>query len=164
MWNRFILIIFLCQVSFAQKKPKTKMRRASRAALKAISTGESPSSLSKEKFSSYIKKLSLEEIQGKKVFCLAGIASPESFFNLVESLGGDVIENIVYPDHHFFKVEEINQILEKAIEQDAYVITTEKDIVKIRRIIDDPRLLYLEIQVDFVAGKEDTLKTIDQVI
>ena len=114
--------------------------------------------------SSYIKKLSLEEIQGKKVFCLAGIASPESFFNLVESLGGDVIENIVYPDHHFFKVEEINQILEKAIEQDAYVITTEKDIVKIRRIIDDPRLLYLEIQVDFVAGKEDTLKTIDQVI
>ena len=114
--------------------------------------------------SSYQQMLELEEIQGRKVFCLAGIASPESFFNLVESLGADVIENIVYPDHHFFKVEEINQILERAVAEDAYVITTEKDIVKIRRIIDDPRLLYLEIQVEFVAGEEDTLKTIDQVI
>ncbi len=114
--------------------------------------------------SSYEQILSLEEIQGKKVYCLAGIASPESFFNLVESLGADVIDNIVYPDHHFFKVEEINQILEQAIAHDAYVITTEKDIVKIRRIIDDPRLLYLEISVDFVAGQEETLKTIDKVI
>lgn len=114
--------------------------------------------------SSYQKILSLEDIQGKKVFCLAGIAAPESFFNLVESLGADVLDNVVYPDHHFFKVEEINQILERAVVEDAYVITTEKDIVKIRRIIDDPRLLYLEIQVDFVAGKENTLKVIDQVI
>lgn len=114
--------------------------------------------------SSYQKIFSLEEIQGKKVFCLAGIASPESFFNLVESLGADILKNVVYPDHHFFRVEEINEILERSITEDAYVITTEKDIVKIRRIIDDPRLLYLEIQVDFVAGKENTLKVIDQVL
>lgn len=114
--------------------------------------------------SSYQKFLENEEIQGKKVFCLAGIASPESFFNLVESLGADVIDRLSFPDHYFFEVDEVKEILDRAEAENAYVITTEKDIVKIRRIIDDPRLLYLEIQVDFISGKEKALEIIAQGI
>ena len=114
--------------------------------------------------SSYQKELEVEEIQGKKVICLAGIASPDSFFNLVESLGADVIDTFVYPDHHFFTVEEIKKILDQATQEEAYVVTTEKDIVKIRRIIDDPRMLYLEIQVDFINGKEGTLDIINKTL
>jgi len=114
--------------------------------------------------SSYELMFKTDEMQGKKVICLAGIASPDSFFNLVESLGADVMERLSFPDHYFFKVEEVKEILDRAVAKDAYLITTEKDIVKIRRIIDDPRLLYLEIQVDFVSGKEKTLEIISQAI
>ena len=96
--------------------------------------------------------------------CPLGLASPDSFFNLVESLGADVIERLSFPDHYFFKVEEVKEILDRAAAQNAYLITTEKDIVKIRRIIDDPRLLYLEIQVDFVNGKDRALEIISQAI
>jgi tetraacyldisaccharide 4'-kinase len=114
--------------------------------------------------SSYELKFNTEELQGKKVICLAGIASPDSFFNLVESLGADVIERLSFPDHYFFKVEEVKDILDRAAAENAYLITTEKDIVKIRRIIDDPRLLYLEIQVDFISGKDKALEIISQAI
>lgn len=114
--------------------------------------------------SSYEMALSNEEIQGKKAICLAGIASPESFFNLVESMGADVVDRLSFPDHYFFEVEEVKEIIDRATQMNAYVITTEKDIVKIRRIIDDPRLLYLEIQVDFLAGEEKALEIISQAI
>jgi tetraacyldisaccharide 4'-kinase len=114
--------------------------------------------------SSYDLNLKPEEIHGKKVICVAGIASPESFFNLVESMGADVIDRLSFPDHYFFSVEEVKEILDRAAREDALVITTEKDIVKIRRIIDDPRLLYLEIQVNFLEGKEKALEIISQAI
>lgn len=114
--------------------------------------------------SSYQKSLDPEEIQGKKVICLAGIASPDSFFNLVESMGADVIERLSFPDHYFFDVEEVEEIIEKAKAENAYVVTTEKDIVKIRRITDSPSLLYLEIQVDFISGKDEALEIISQAI
>ncbi len=114
--------------------------------------------------SSYEKSLSPEDIQGKKVICLAGIASPESFFNLVESMGADVIERLSFPDHYFFNVEEVEEIIERARQEGAYVVTTEKDIVKIRRITDSPSLLYLEIQVDFLSGKNEALEIISQAI
>lgn len=114
--------------------------------------------------SSYELNMTPEEIQGKKVICVAGIASPESFFNLVESMGADVIERLSFPDHYFFNVEEVKDILDRAARENALVITTEKDIVKIRRIIDDPRLLYLEIQVNFIEGRERALEIISQAI
>lgn len=114
--------------------------------------------------SSYEVALPLEEVEGKKVILLAGIASPESFFNLVESMGADIIDRLTFPDHYFFEAEEVEEILERARQENAYVITTEKDIVKIRRIVDDPRLLYLEIQVDFISGKEEALEIISQAI
>ncbi|MCF8058719.1 MAG: tetraacyldisaccharide 4'-kinase [Bacteriovoracaceae bacterium] len=114
--------------------------------------------------SSYELSKTKEQMQGKKVICLAGIASPESFFNLVESIGADVIERLSFPDHYFFEVEEVKEIIDRAHIENAYVVTTEKDIVKIRRIIDDPSLLYLEIQVDFLSGKEEALEIISQAI
>ena len=114
--------------------------------------------------SSYELSLSNEQIQGQKVVCIAGIASPESFFNLVESMGADVIRRQSFPDHYFFSVDEVKNILDEAAKENAIVVTTEKDIVKIRRIIDDPRVLYLEIQVDFLSGKEKTLEIISQAI
>jgi tetraacyldisaccharide 4'-kinase len=79
-------------------------------------------------------------------------------------MGADVIDRLSFPDHYFFSVEEVKEILDRAAREDALVITTEKDIVKIRRIIDDPRLLYLEIQVNFLEGKEKALEIISQAI
>lgn len=105
--------------------------------------------------SRYRMRFNKEQIPGRKVYCVAGIASPSSFFRLVESLGADVVGRETFPDHHYFESTEMEQILERASRLNAVVVTTEKDIVKMRRVVDDQKLLYLEIQVEFLKGEQE---------
>lgn len=103
---------------------------------------------------SYEKVFDVNYLIGKKAICVAGIASPSSFFKNIEMLGIDVIHQASFPDHHYFKPEEIDQLIAMAEREDAYIVTTEKDIVKIRRIADSDRILYMEIAVHFLEGEE----------
>lgn len=96
----------------------------------------------------------MEELQGKNVICVTGIASPDSFFASIEETGAVIIDRISFPDHHDFTGEQINGILSKASESNALVVATEKDMVKIRRLVDDERLLFLQINLHFTAGEE----------
>lgn len=101
-------------------------------------------------------RMDVQALQGRKVICLAGIASPVSFYALVESLGADIIERHTFPDHHYFTGEEVHAIVEAARERDAMVLTTEKDMVKLRRVSDDEIVHYLEINVVFLNGAKET--------
>ena len=94
------------------------------------------------------------ELNERSVICLAGIASPDSFFQMVENLGVVVTQTICFPDHHDFKIHEMMEIVKKAELEDALIITTEKDMVKIRKIMNVDRILYLEIMVQFFTGEE----------
>ena len=91
----------------------------------------------------------------KKIFCVAAIASPESFFSLVEKYGAQVVEKKVFPDHHYFTRVEIDSLLDQAKKQDALLLTTEKDIVKIRKVLMSEEIYFLEIAVEFVQGEEE---------
>lgn len=102
------------------------------------------------------KKEDIQTLQGRKVVCLAGIASPVSFYALVESLGADLIERHTFPDHHYFTGQEVQEIIDHAKERDALVLTTEKDMVKLRRVSDDEAIHYLEINVIFLDGAKET--------
>lgn len=112
------------------------------------------------KNSSFEKVLSLDEIKNRSVICVAGVASPRSFFELIGSLGANIVETVTFPDHHKFNVHEIHDLIDKAKQNNALIITTEKDITKIGRLIDDPSIIHLEIEVDFLSGKAE----LDQVI
>lgn len=104
--------------------------------------------------------LTTEQIKNKKVICLAGVANPNSFFKLVEELGAEIIVKESFPDHHFFKLEEINALLSYAKSEDALLITTEKDMVRIKKIIEDEAILYLEVDQYFLSGEEIAIKII----
>ncbi len=103
----------------------------------------------------------VEQIKGKKVIGIAGVASPQSFFTLLDELGADLIVTESFPDHHFFKLDEINALLAYAKSEDALIVTTEKDMVRIRKIIEDESIVFLEVDVEFLSGKEASLKVID---
>lgn len=98
----------------------------------------------------------IASLQGRKVICLAGIASPVSFYVLVESLGADIVGRHTYPDHHYFTGEEVQAVIDEAKKLDAIVLTTEKDMVKLRRVCDDEVVHYLEINVTFLSGAKET--------
>lgn len=114
--------------------------------------------------STYQRKFHLKEITGRKVICVAGIASPVSFFNLIDSLGAEIIKTQSFPDHHDFNLDDLSEILALAEEHDAYIVTTEKDMVKMRKIAEDPRILYLEIQVEFLNGENLVKEVVNKVV
>ncbi|WP_127718045.1 tetraacyldisaccharide 4'-kinase [Halobacteriovorax sp. HLS] len=111
---------------------------------------------------SYEKVFDIDTFVGKNVICVAGIASPSAFFKNIDMMGMNIIHQESYPDHHYFKTEEITRLLEMAEREDAYILTTEKDIVKIRRVADSERILYVEIKVHFLDGEEKTKQIISK--
>ena len=107
-------------------------------------------------------KLMPEEIKDKIVIAMAGIASPESFYKTLESLGARIIKKHTFPDHHNFSSKEIDLIMKESQDENAVVITTEKDIVKINKFNSCGGILYLAIAVDFLSGEQDIKSIVDK--
>lgn len=86
------------------------------------------------------KELSI--VKDKKILIFSSIANPKIFYETVKRLEPSEIEEIKFEDHHLYKMEEIKNISEKGKDCD-YIVTTEKDIVKINEKID--KLLILKM-------------------
>ena len=86
------------------------------------------------------KELSI--VKDKKILIFSSIANPKIFYETVKRLEPSQIEEIKFEDHHLYKLEEIKNISEKGKDCD-YIVTTEKDIVKINEKID--KLLILKM-------------------
>lgn len=110
---------------------------------------------------SYDLVYTLDQIRNKKVILMAGIANPQSFFKLIEDLGAEILVTESFPDHHFFKAEEIDSLLSYAKSEDALIVTTEKDIVRIKKIVNDESIVFLEVDLHFLKGEKETKELID---
>jgi tetraacyldisaccharide 4'-kinase len=104
------------------------------------------------------------DLRGKEVICITGIASPQSFYELIAKEGGEVIEKFEFPDHHYYEAEEIERIIKVAKERSAIILTTEKDIVKIRRVSNYKDIYYVDINIKFLSGEEELMRLVDSVI
>ncbi len=91
---------------------------------------------------------------GLKVFALAGVASPESFFKMLNNYEMDIVGMASYPDHHFYSSKEMQTVLDKASHENAMVVVTEKDIVKIRHLVEGLPVYYLGIEIKFYDQEE----------
>ena len=65
----------------------------------------------------------LQDFYGAKVHAVAAIGNPSQFFSRLRAQGLSIIEH-VFPDHHYFKAEDLD------FDDDLPVIMTEKDAVK----------------------------------
>jgi tetraacyldisaccharide 4'-kinase len=99
----------------------------------------------------------VDDLQGRDVVAVTAIASPESFYRTLESYGARIVQRSSFPDHHFFSSADVNELLHQATRHGAIVVCSEKDMVKLRRVSQDPRLLFLKVQLEFLTG-EDSLK------
>jgi tetraacyldisaccharide 4'-kinase len=75
-------------------------------------------------------KVPLNALQEKQGVAFAGIAEPESFFGALRSKGLNLIAGISLGDHCAYRPEDLQQ-LRKACNGADYLITTEKDGVKL---------------------------------
>jgi len=95
----------------------------------------------------------LKRLIGRPVRAFAGIARPEAFFRTLEDLGAHVVERRVFPDHHEYRIAEIERLFSRA---GPTWITTEKDWVKIEKLVPPGADLWvLGVELEVVDGRED---------
>ena len=82
----------------------------------------------------------------KKYLYFCGIGNPDEFENTLKKYKFNIVEKFIFPDHHEFKIEEINKIKKIAEEKELEIITTEKDY---KRIInsDKKNIKFLKIEL-----------------
>lgn len=66
-----------------------------------------------------------------KLYAFAGIGRPNKFFDQLRRLGGDIVEEVPFADHHRYQAREIEGLFLLASEYDASLITTEKDHMRL---------------------------------
>jgi len=94
-------------------------------------------------------------LSGAKVVAFAGIVNPARFFALAESLGARVIERVAFADHHRFTQRDAERLLRLAQDNEAHLVTTEKDWVRLERastpldaLLEQTRPLCIEIELE----------------
>ncbi|MHC2256260.1 tetraacyldisaccharide 4'-kinase [Bradyrhizobium embrapense] len=75
---------------------------------------------------------SLNALRGQRVLAFAGIGDPTRFFNSLRASGIDVVRNTAFPDHHAFTRDEIAQLVADARGDALTLVTTEKDLARLR--------------------------------
>ncbi|HEX7923733.1 MAG TPA: tetraacyldisaccharide 4'-kinase [Bradyrhizobium sp.] len=78
------------------------------------------------------EQTSLTALSGKPALAFAGIGDPARFFNMLRSSGVDVVRHTAFADHHAFTRDEIEQLVADAKRDGLTLVTTEKDLARLR--------------------------------
>ena len=100
----------------------------------------------------------ISEFKNKKVIAFAGIGNPENFFDLLKDNKIDIGEEIKFPDHHEYSEETLENLINKAKENNNILLTTEKDYFRIAENYKQ-NISFLKIEVEI----ENRNKFIDQI-
>ncbi|HLE11269.1 MAG: tetraacyldisaccharide 4'-kinase [Bdellovibrionales bacterium RIFOXYD12_FULL_39_22] len=112
----------------------------------------------------YLKVSGPSLLAGKRVIAFSGIASPNSFFAMLAKLGAELVRSLAFDDHHYFTYQEIETLIDMADKANALLITTEKDIVKVRRVYETDKIRYLGVDIDFSKGYETLVEKVLNVL
>ncbi|AEV34458.1 tetraacyldisaccharide 4'-kinase [Owenweeksia hongkongensis DSM 17368] len=97
-----------------------------------------------------------EKLGTKKVIALTGIAKPQPFLNQIgKSLS--IQKHLKFADHHSFSAKEIADIEKMVTASGTPIITTEKDWVRLKSLLNAETLehvFYLPMQVQFLFDQE----------
>jgi tetraacyldisaccharide 4'-kinase len=73
-----------------------------------------------------------DALRGRKIVAFAGIGRPSKFFATLKSIGADLILERSFPDHYDFRASDLASLAEKARAAGALLVTTEKDMARLR--------------------------------
>jgi tetraacyldisaccharide 4'-kinase len=107
---------------------------------------------------------SIHELKGLRAIAVTAIASPDAFYRYLENFGVEITERVSFPDHYFFTPEDVNDLLIKASQQSAIIICSEKDMVKMKRVSLDSRILFTKVKVEFLSGEKELLHGLSKVL
>jgi tetraacyldisaccharide 4'-kinase len=68
---------------------------------------------------------------GRRFLAFAGIGHPDKFFETLGQTGGEVVVARPFPDHHFYKRQELSDLMTEARTQNLSLVTTAKDAARL---------------------------------
>jgi len=116
-------------------------------------------------YTSFYKPIALVDISGKtkgvellkntSIYAFAGIANPQHFKALLSSIGANIAGFKIFKDHYLYKQADIDRIKNEA--SGLEIITTEKDLVRLKGLGLPQNLYALRIEFSIHEGFYDTL-------
>ena len=103
-------------------------------------------------------------LRGKSVFAFSGIGDPGHFIETTEGMGCNVLGHKNFPDHFTYSLADIKSIKQESDKLNVdYIITTEKDWVRIAPIKPDFLIVPIGLEL-FVVNEKEFFKIIRKII
>lgn len=94
------------------------------------------------------KRHDILEVRKQSIYAFCGLASPVSFQRTLAGAGLDIVGFKAFKDHHDYTGKELNRLVRDAKDAGAQgLITTEKDLVKLKNMVCDFPLMALRMAV-----------------
>ena len=106
------------------------------------------------------KELSFKSIRNSKLTLVTGIANSQPLKEYLKKNNVN-FDHFDYPDHYNYSRKDVNKIL--ATTKNNIILTTKKDYYKLSQFKID-NLLYIDIKVEFLDGKQEFLSIIKEVL
>ncbi|MBI5476541.1 MAG: tetraacyldisaccharide 4'-kinase [Ignavibacteriales bacterium] len=103
--------------------------------------------------------ISITDLVGAECVVFCGIGNPAGFRQTLSELKVKIMEFALFPDHHVYMSEELQNIKKYfEIRKAKYIITTEKDTMRLKSMKRDEhfpwqKCYYLEVGVTFISGE-----------
>ena len=108
------------------------------------------------------KPQNINEFKNKKIIAFAGIGNPENFFNLLKDNKIDVVEAIKFSDHHKYSNGELENLFNKTKENNAFLLTTEKDHFRINKNYKE-KINFLKIETK-IENRDQFIEELKKII
>ena len=111
------------------------------------------------------KRMELTGLKGKKVASISAIANPASFNGFLSELGGEIVLERHFADHHRYHQQEMIDFVNDAKKAGAeMIVTTEKDAVRMPRLDRrDLPIVFLRVEIDILSGRENFDECISRI-
>mgnify|MGYP003134421663 CR=1 FL=1 len=113
-------------------------------------------------YQNYVKnsasKFEINELRNMEVTLVTGIANPTQLCDHLDAIKVSY-KHLNYSDHHNFTAQEISKI-----SQADFILTTEKDFMRLKGEVPEEKLFYLPIEMKFFGDPEDFNKEIFQFV
>ena len=97
-------------------------------------------------------KLPISKIKGKKILIFTGIGNPAAFKRSISQYNPSSVKLISFHDHHYYNSNDIKRIINESGNFD-FVITTEKDYVKLKSYRFNSKFYVLKISLKIKEDK-----------
>ena len=77
----------------------------------------------------------IENLRNTRVLAFAGIGRPNKFYSTLRKLGCEITDTYSFPDHHVYSIDEVQWLVQKAVNMSAQLITTTKDKARLGPVL-----------------------------